>query len=109
MPNLASLERTKSALRIDGHEQDADLELMIGAASEVLIGYAKNPEWVEDVHEATNGEVEGVPDRFQIACIALVGTYLREIDGDQQKAFGKNELPWFVTAILAGDRTPTLA
>lgn len=109
MTNLVSLERAKSALRIDGADLDADLMMMIGAASEVLAGYAKNPDWLEDVYEDTGGNIEGVPERFQIACIALVGSYLREIDGDEQKAFSQNNLPWFVTAILAGDRTPTLA
>lgn len=102
MHKLVSLDRVKSALRVDGSDLDSDLGLMIGAASEVLIGYAKNPAWLEV-------EPLVVPERFQLAAIALVGSYLREIDGDEAKSFGHNNLPWFVTAMLAGDRTPTIA
>ncbi len=99
---LVTLERCKSALGVTHDEQDADITLYIEAASEVLIGWAKSPAWASD-------DPIAVPKRFELACISLVGIYLREIDGDEQKLFGKNELPLMVTAILAGDRTPTLA
>lgn len=102
MPDLVTKEEALAALRYDSEAQAPQIGLMIKAASEAILAYLKHPEWA-------TGQNITVPDRVKLATIALVGRYLRELDGDEDRDFGHGKLPDYVTAIIYPDRKPTLA
>lgn len=102
MTNLVTSQEALDALRYDGAAQAPQIELIIGAASEAILAYLKQPEWA-------SADPLVVPDRVKLATIALVGRYLREMDGDEDRDFGHGKLPDYVTAIIYPDRKPTLA
>lgn len=102
MPDLVTKEEALEALRYDGESQAPQIGLMITAASEAIIAYLKQPEWLD-------ADPLVVPARVKLATIALVGRYLRELDGDEDRDFSHGNLPDYVTAIIYPDRRPTLA
>lgn len=108
---LVDLETVKSRLRVDGTDQDDDLQGYIYAASKSVLNYLKgNADALLDLDTA--GEMPTgfeVPDDIQMATIVLIGYFLRNPDGDPDKAFEPGFLPAPVTAILYPLRDPALA
>ena len=108
---LATLERVKSALRIDTDQDDALLDAYILAASAAVIAYLKGQADVL-LDLDTGGSMPSgfeVPPAIEIATVILVGHFYREPDGDTEKAFEQGYLPKPVTALLYPLRDPALA
>ena len=105
---LVTLEETKVALRIDGDDMDATLELQIQAASEAVLEYLKDA--AEDFLDEQGVPISGeVPARVQWATIALVGYWVRDPDANPDGEFDRGYLPAPVTALLYPLRTPSMA
>lgn len=105
---LVTLEETKVALRIDGDDMDATLELQIQAASEAVLEYLKDA--AEDFLDEQGAPIAGeVPARVQWATIALVGYWVRSPDANPDGEFDRGYLPKPITALLYPMRDPTLA
>jgi uncharacterized phage protein (predicted DNA packaging) len=108
---LVTLERVKSALRIDTDMDDALLTAYIHAASAAVVAYLKGQaDALLDLD--TGGDMPSgteVPPAIEIATIILVGHFYREPDGDTDRAFEQGYLPRPVTALLYPLRDPALA
>ena len=106
MPNLVTLANVKTALRIEGDDDDALLNLYIPAISQAVLNYVKAADWIDEDGDVDLGEV---PAPVKHATIAWIGQVYREPDGDPAKYYGLGTAPFFVTALLYPYRTPTLA
>lgn len=105
---LVTLEETKVALRIDGDDMDATLELQIQAASEAVLEYLKDA--AEDFLDEQGAPISGeVPARVQWATIALFGYWVRSPDANPDGEFDRGYLPAPVTSLLYPLRTPSMA
>lgn len=102
MIELVTKDRVKAALRLDGNDDDAALDLLISAASGSVLNYLKS---------AGSGMIDPntAPNEVQIATIYLIGVLLRNPDNDTERAFDQGYLPMPVTAILYPLRDPALA
>lgn len=111
MVALVTVERVKSALRIDTDQDDSLLEAYIQAASAAVIAYLKAQASVL-LDLDTGGDIPSgfeVPPTIQTATIILVGHFYREPDGNTDDAFERGYLPKPVTALLYPLRDPALA
>lgn len=108
MVQLVTLERTKQALRIFHDDEDATLELYIGAASSAVINYLKDQaQPVIGLDDDGNLPATAtVPDLVQLATIVMVGRIYEAPDNNDDKAFEMGYLPWQVTALLYPLRDP---
>ncbi|MFA7105598.1 MAG: head-tail connector protein [Dysgonamonadaceae bacterium] len=108
MPSLVSLERVKSALRIDGSDDDELLSVYIEAASAAVINYLKSQaEKLLDLDSGGNlpsGSI--VPPEIEMATLILVGHWYREPDGNPDGAFAGGSLPQPVVTLLYPLRDP---
>jgi uncharacterized phage protein (predicted DNA packaging) len=100
--DYTTLEATKSALRIDHDDDDANLSLLITASTRMVASYLKaaapDPEFLSEVSE-----------EIQVATIMLVGYLYANPDSNPDKAFDPGYLPAPVQSILYPLRTPTLS
>ena len=115
---LVTLQQASDHLRRDTDEDDADLEMKIEAASEMVAEYIGDATdaWTDsagDLIEDSNGEPIGIPTRVKAATLMLIGYLYRERDGSQEYAvptqWGFGYLPVGVVAMLYPLRKPTVA
>jgi len=115
---LASLSETKARLRFDNDAEDADLTLLIQAASKMVMNYLKADEslfvgsdfdtdgdWPAD----SDGVLLGVTPEVSTATIYLVGVLKRDPDGVDTSKWSMGYLPIPVMAMLYPLRDPALA
>jgi uncharacterized phage protein (predicted DNA packaging) len=106
MRDLVDLDNVKTALRIDGSDDDNRLNLLITTASRSVINYLKSQAAVVlDVTDAFGDSPPTVTEEVRHATILLVDYYYR---GDFEGADGTT-LPAPVTALLYQLRDPALA
>lgn len=103
--DFASLEETKSSLRIldDETDDDALLRLLITAASRSVANYLKSaatPLLADDAE---------IPSEVKVATIMLAGFLYRSPDQDPDQYFARGFLPMPVTALLYPLRDPAIA
>lgn len=110
---LVTLQQASDYLRRDTTDDDLDLELIIGVASDLVLAHLdgntgefidSNGEMIED----SNGD-SVAPDRVKGAVLYLTGWLYRNRDADADKAFGAGDLPAPVVAMLRALRDPALA
>lgn len=108
MVQLVDLDEIKAALRIDGDDEDAALELLCEAVSEAVIAYLKSgaAEFIED-GEVPSGAI--VPTRVKVATIYWIGVLRRNPDNDTEGAFQLGYPPFPVVSMLYQMRDPALA
>ncbi|MBV6304932.1 head-tail connector protein [Candidimonas humi] len=111
--NLVTLDQAKLRLRMDTDDLDDDIELMISAASTIILRYLDSAadEFLDsngDVPTDSNGDAE-VPADVQTAALYLVGTMLRDPDGSDTQKWESGYLPPMVVSLLASRRIPPLA
>lgn len=110
---LVTLARVKSALKVDGTDDDSTLEIYISAASLLIVDYLKGQAGdflsIDSPPDSPANDLAAVDERVVAAIIGLVGVLYREPDGDTAKNFGHGQLPFFVTALLYSRRDPTIA
>lgn len=111
---LVSLQQAKDALNIYIADRDAHINLLIQAASTMVVRYLK--EYANTFLESTgepfidsNGEAPDVPADVKTAVLLLVGILLVNPDGDEAKNFSLGNLPASVTAQLYPLRMLTMA
>lgn len=120
MTKLVSLTQASEHLRRDTTDDDADLDLKIEAASEVVLNYLKDSPAVTfintdgEVEEDTAGNPVGVPRAIQIAVLMLVGIFYRDREGQSGNSTTRASasdwqtgyLPPAITAVLYPLRKP---
>lgn len=108
MADLVRIDEVKLALRYDGIDDDAIIDLYIPAASQAIYKYLK---WDEAEYELSGGLDESLPGvrQAKIATICLIGQFLENPSSDPNDSFTHGNFPWFVTAMLYPYRDPTLA
>jgi hypothetical protein len=112
MTALVTLAEVKAGLRIDTTDDDALLQLLIGAASESVINYlkAQAAELFDlDAAQGNSPQDADVPDVIKNATIFLTGVYYRNSDGDADKNFTPGYLPAPVISMLYSLRDPAIA
>lgn len=112
MAALVTLDEVKVGLRVDSSDDDALLELLIGAASESVINYLKDQAaelFDLDAAIGNSPQDADVPDVIKNATIYLTGVYYRNKDGDADKNFEPGYLPAPVISMLYPLRDPALA
>lgn len=106
MNDLVDLEDLKTALRIEGADDDTRLELLISTASRAVVNYLKSQATtVLEVDNPYGDSPPTVPAEVRHATIMLVDYYHR---GDFENA-DPGYLPPPVTALLYPLRDPALA
>lgn len=101
MPDLVTLDEVKAHLRIDDDDFNGALQLLIGAASELVL----------DFMQAAPGQfvdVQTVPRQVKVAVMVLVGIYSRNPDDLGAGAFEDGRLPPVIRASLRGLRRPVV-
>lgn len=113
---LVSLAQARAHLRSDTSDDDADLELKIEAASQMVVDYLKGYangflDSNGDVQADSNGEPI-VPKRVQAGVLLVIGFLYRERDGSNEHAvpteYGFGFLPAGAEAVLHSLRRPTV-
>lgn len=109
MADLVDLDQVKAGLRIDHDDDDAQLSLLISAASERIIRYLKGRA-KEVLNMDDDGNVVGpVPAAVTTATMMLVGYLYRDPDQDPEKDWELGMLPKPVSALIYQLRDPALA
>lgn len=112
---LVTLDLAKQHLQLTHDQQDEVVELLIAAASELIIEYLKDAAYE---FTDTSGErledssgLVAIPARVQLATLTLIaiGFAHRGEDGGSMAQFTASSLPPQVTAYVSMMRTPTLA
>jgi len=105
---LVTRDEIKSALRIDGDDENTMLDALSEVASEGIIAYLKAgaEEFIEG-GEVASGAV--VPARVRLATIYWVGVLRRNPDNDTEGAFQLGYPPLPVVSMLCQMRDPALA
>ena len=110
---LVSLAQAKQHLRIDTYAGDANLELLILAASQAVLTYLKTPDAYQDssglVPVDTAGDPLGVPAQVQAAVLLMLGTLDRDRAGVDGKEWDSGYLPRPVISLLYPLRDPSVA
>lgn len=111
---LVTLAQASNHIRRDTTADDADLELKVMAASQMVMNYIEEAgeDWGDSAGDPildSNGFAQNVPYPIQAATLMLVGYLYRERDGsnEYQTQIAGFYLPIGVTAILYPYRTPT--
>jgi hypothetical protein len=115
---LVTLAQARSHLRSDTDADDADLQLKIEAASELVMDYLGDgaeafTDSAGDVYEDSNGLAQDVPVRVQQATLVTVNWLYKERDGSNEHAvdtkFGYGyTLPKGAIALLYSMRLPVI-
>jgi hypothetical protein len=121
MRMFLSLAQAKARLKLDsGTADDADLQLVIQAATSALLNYLKSPTLYQDSHgdvlvdshgdvvPQTRKDGPGVPPEVMLSTALLVGLWMRDRDGFEINNWQQGYLPWFVTAPIYMLRDPTI-
>lgn len=95
MAALVTLDEVKNRLRIDFNDDDVDVLSMAEEATDIVIGYIKQPD-----HEWT---LETVPFRIKAAILLVVSRLYEDRSGSEEV------LTDAVKRILHRDRDPALA
>lgn len=105
---LATLEETKAALRIDGDDDDAALDLAIRAASAGVVAYLKSG---ADGFVADGELIDGaeVPPNVKIATIYWTGVLRRNPDNNVESEITPGYPPAPVVSLLYQMRDPACA
>jgi hypothetical protein len=119
MTMLVSLAQTKARLRFDHNDEDADLQFMIEAASQMVLHYLKTDEsffagsefdtggtWPTDSDGVLIGASE-YPE-IQTAVIYLAGMLKRDPDGVEMEKWQHGYLPMPAMAMLYPLRDPAM-
>jgi hypothetical protein len=109
---LVTLARTRTRLKYDTTDFDADITFAIEAASRSVVTYLQEPSFADtagDIPVDTAGIAIDVPEDVQTATIMLAGYFLRQPDRDAVQEWQMGFLPAPVTALLFPYRAPTLA
>jgi hypothetical protein len=111
---LVTLEQVKARLKVDGTDDDANLQGLIYGASRMVLNYLEldedhylNSDGAMDIDTDTQGYFE-VPEEIQVATIMLVGALYRDPDGSESEKWSRGFLPNPVVAILYPHRDPTI-
>lgn len=111
MVALITLEEAKTLLNIPSDDEDAKLNILIPAASELVVNYLKDQADTL-LGLDTGGELptgSDVPYAIRMATALMVGILLNDPDGDPNKYFERGYLPAPVTALLYPLRDPAVA
>lgn len=111
---LVTLQQASDHLRRDTTADDADLEIKIEAASEMVMAYLKSgadvfTDTAGEVFTDTAGDPVGVPRWAQMATLLLIGYLYKDRDENTDSAYDQGYLPKPITAILYPHRDPALA
>lgn len=111
---LVTLQQAYDYLRADADQDQANVELMVEAASAAVVNYLGDgaDSWLDSQGEPildSNGEADDVPAAVKMAVLYLAAWFYRNRDADPEKAFHPGYLPAPVTAMLYPLRDPTLA
>lgn len=110
MPLLVTKEQVKAMLRIDTTDDDATLQLLIGAASNRIVKFLKSrADAVLNLDSSGEITSEGIPDEVTVACVMLVGYLYRNPDQDPDGDFDLGQLPKAVKSLIYMLRDPALA
>lgn len=103
MAMLVTLQEAKDHLRVDTTAEDADIELKIMGASQVVINYLAlpSPFWADQAALEL-----AAPESVKIAVLLLVGILYRDRDGVEMGDWEFGYLPFPVTSLLYHYRTP---
>lgn len=120
---LVSLEQARQHLRSDTDHDDADLELKIETASEMVMSYISETvkagftDSAGEVYEDSSGIALGVPRRIMSATLITTAYLYKERDGDSSASVQGNypassgygyTLPKAATAMLYSMRKPVV-
>lgn len=116
-PNaLVNMDDAKRQLYLDpdSSPNDAQVELLIGAASEAVMSYIKSGgvtflDSSGNVPVDFSGDPLGVPYVIKQATLYLIGVMFRDRDGENADKWEQGYLPRPVTSLLYPYRLPTLA
>lgn len=110
---LVSRERVKTALRIDHSDDDAQLDILISAASRAVARYLKGQAGdllsINSPPDSPPNDLEAVPEDVAMAVIYLTGVWYRNPDNDIEKAWEAGYLPAPVVSLLYPLRDPAIA
>lgn len=115
---LVTLEQASAHCRRDSGDDDADFELKVEGASEMVMDYiseSAKAAWTDSAGEPledSNGDPLNVPKRIKNATLTLIEHLYRNRDGATDdkvpEQFGYGYLPQGVTALLYSLRKPTV-
>lgn len=111
---LVSLEQASAHLRRDTDDDDADLTLKIQAASQAVINYVDDLNFLDSSGEPeydSSGDIVGVPQPLQAATLLILGDLYSDRElGEAEKAprLGEITLSRTVHFLLDPYRIPTL-
>ncbi len=109
MADLVTLDQVKAGLRIDHSDDDAQLSLLISAASERIINYLKGRA-KEVLNMDDDGNIIGpVPAAVTTAAMMMVGYLYRDPDQDPERDWELGRLPKPVSSLIYQLRDPALA
>lgn len=112
MVMLVTLQKASDHLRRDTTDDDNDLTLKIAAASQAVLNYLKEVDFLDSA-----GEVDStmtVPEPIQAAVLLILGGLYNDRDGEDfleggnQDRIGKVVIPRAAHFLLDPYRTPTL-
>ena len=102
---IVTLQEARDHLRSDTDSDDADLELKIAAAEEVVLTYLKLEDSDDIPAKAKNAA--------KAACLLLIGEFYKNREATQDGAvdaqFGYGYLPRPVVSLLYPHRDPSIA
>lgn len=117
MVMLVSLVQASEHLRRDTDEDDSDLEIKIEAASQAVINYLKEVDFLNSFGEVdfdSAGNPLGVPRPIQMATLLILGGLYTDrggddfLEGGDQDRIGKVIIPRAAHFLLDPYRTPTM-
>lgn len=107
MVMLVTLAEAKERLRVDGTDDDSQIELLIGSASAAVLNYLK-PVGYAGFYDGTT--VSTVPDNVKVAVLLTVSSLFdAPMKGEGQHYPGQGRLLPSVEAMLYPMRDPTVA
>lgn len=116
MAMLVTLDEASSYVRRDTSDDDAELELLVQAASEAVLNYIKENTVVsfidsngDVIAEDSDGVAEDVPAVVKAATLYMTAWLYRHRDADPDKDFTHGYLPMPVISLLYPLRDPALA
>lgn len=115
---LVTVEQASAHCKRDTGDDDADFEMKVEAASEMVLEYigAGADSWTDSAgqpFEDSSGEALDVPKRVKMATLTLVDHLYRNRDGMTEdkvpEQYGYGYLPQGVVALLYPLRRPTVS
>lgn len=114
---LIALDQASNYLRRDTTDDDAELTILIQAASAAIIDHLASGEAYLDfvdsdgnaLTEDSDGVAEDVPAIVQAATMYLTGWLYRNRDADPEQVFKGGFLPYPILALLGPMRDPVHA